>query len=105
MPTSFKHKIHISTAQAVTLGFAALILLGAFLLMLPIASQERCVTPFHDAVFTATSAVCVTGLVVHDTASYWSVFGQSIILVLIQIGGLGVVMVAFLFFIMSGLQK
>ena len=102
MPTSFKHKIHISTAQAVTLGFAALILLGAFLLMLPIASKERCVTPFHDAVFTATSAVCVTGLVVHDTASYWSVFGQSIILVLIQIGGLGVVMVAVLFFIMSG---
>lgn len=102
MSISFKHKIRISTAQAVTLGFTALILLGALLLMLPISSQARCVTPFHDAVFTATSAVCVTGLVVHDTASYWSLFGQSIILVLIQIGGLGVVMVAVLFFIMSG---
>ena len=62
--------------------------------MLPVATKEGVVTPFSDALFTATSAVCVTGLVVHDTATYWSNFGQFIIVLLIQIGGLGVVTVA-----------
>ena len=70
--------------------FAAVILIGAALLMLPISAQERTVTPFHEALFTATSAVCVTGLVVRDTASHWSAFGQAVLIVLIQIGGLGV---------------
>ena len=69
--------------------FAAVILIGAALLMLPISAQERTVTPFHEALFTATSAVCVTGLVVRDTASHWSAFGQAVLMVLIQIGGLG----------------
>ena len=62
--------------------------------MLPFSSVDRIPTPFHEALFTATSAVCVTGLVVKDTGSYWSLAGQTIILVLIQIGGLGVVTVA-----------
>lgn len=83
-------------------GFMAVILLGSVLLMLPIASQKGIWTPFLDALFTATSAVCVTGLVIHDTATYWSEFGQGVILVLIQIGGLGVVTVGGAFAILSG---
>ena len=66
---------------------------GALLLMLPISTTNGRVTPFNETLFTATSAVCVTGLAVQDTGSYWSGFGQTIILVLIQIGGLGVVTV------------
>ena len=62
--------------------------------MLPVSSLDKVPTPFHEALFTATSAVCVTGLVVKDSGSYWSVFGQTVILALIQIGGLGVVTVA-----------
>lgn len=70
--------------------------------MLPVSTQEGISTPFLDALFTSTSAVCVTGLVIHDTASYWSNFGQFIIILLIQIGGLGVVTVAGAFAILSG---
>ena len=68
----------------------------------PIAAQQRCVTPFHEALFTSTSALCVTGLVVQDTGSYWSAFGQSVILLLIQIGGLGVITVGAAFALLSG---
>ena len=78
--------------------FAAVILIGAALLMLPISAQERTVTPFHEALFTATSAVCVTGLVVRDTASHWSAFGQAVLMVLIQIGGIFVVIVGVFIF-------
>lgn len=88
-----QHK-HFSPAQIVILGFLALILFGALLLMLPVASSTREATPFFDALFTATSATCVTGLVVFDTATHWSLFGQAVILVLIQIGGMGVVTMA-----------
>lgn len=70
--------------------------------MLPISSVSGKVTPFNESLFTATSAVCVTGLVVHDTGSYWSAFGQAIILLLIQIGGLGVITVAASFALLSG---
>jgi len=70
--------------------------------MLPISTTAGCVTPFNETLFTATSAVCVTGLVVQDTGSYWSTFGQAVILVLIQIGGLGVVTVAASFALLSG---
>ena len=70
--------------------------------MLPISSQQGVRTPFLDALFTSTSAVCVTGLVLHDTATYWSNFGQLIIILLIQIGGLGVVTVGGAFAILSG---
>ena len=73
-------RFQLSSFQIIILGFAGVILLGALLLMLPISAAERCVTPFLDALFTATSAVCVTGLVLHDTGSYWSVFGQTVIL-------------------------
>ena len=86
-----KRKKHFSSSQIIILGFSGVILLGSLLLMLPISSANNTVTPFVDTIFTATSAVCVTGLVVRDTATYWSMFGQFIILLLIQIGGMGVV--------------
>ena len=94
-----KHRL--SSFQIIILGFAGVILLGALLLMLPFSTTAGCVTPFNKALFTATSAVCVTGLVVQDTGSYWSVFGQAVILALIQIGGLGVVTVAASFSLLS----
>ena len=65
--------------------------MGTLLLMLPFSSADGSITPFFDALFNASSAVCVTGLVAHDTASYWSVFGRLVIMLLIQIGGLGIV--------------
>ncbi len=92
----------LSSFQIIILGFAGVILLGAFILMLPIASQGRVWTSFGDAAFTATSAVCVTGLVVQDTATYWSAFGQGFILLLIQIGGIGVIAVAVFIATLSG---
>lgn len=92
----------LTTFQSIILGFAGVILSGAFLLMLPVSSASGEITPFSDALFTATSAVCVTGLVIKDTAVYWSLFGQGVILVLIQIGGLGVVTVAASFALVSG---
>ena len=88
--------------QKIILGFAALILLGAFLLMLPISSNERVYTPFLNALFTSTSASCVTGLIVYDTATHWSLFGQAVILFLIQVGGLGVVVVMTSLILLSG---
>lgn len=78
-----------SPALVLVRGFAILIALGTVLLALPFASQSGQWTPVVDALFTATSAVCVTGLVVVDTATYWSPFGQTVILLLIQLGGLG----------------
>lgn len=93
---------HLTTAQIIILGFAGLVLCGALLLMLPIASQSRTVTPFHEALLTATSASCVTGLVVRSTGAHWSLLGQIVILLLIQIGGLGVVTVALCFVRLSG---
>ena len=91
-----------SSFEIIILGFAGVILAGALLLMLPVASREGNVTPFTETLFTATSAVCVTGLAVRDTGSYWSVFGQSVILLLIQIGGLGVVTIAVSIAMLSG---
>ena len=96
------HRLRLSSFQVILLGFAAVILFGAFLLMLPISSKNGAATPFSDALFTSTSAVCVTGLIVQDTATYWSYFGQAIILMLIQIGGLGVVTVAASVSILAG---
>ena len=88
--------------RVISLGFLGLILTGALLLMLPIASQERTVTPFRDTLFTAISASCVTGLVVRDTATHWSLFGQIVILTLIQIGGMGVITIGLLITRLSG---
>ncbi len=84
----------LTSAQLIISGFAAVILLGAVILTLPISTQDRLGASFTDALFTATSAVCVTGLIVQDTATYWSTFGQVVIISLIQIGGMGVVTVA-----------
>ncbi len=86
--------IRLSTFQIIIYGHAGMILLGALLLMLPISSTSGQVTPFIDTLFTATSSACVTGLVVYDTGAYWSFFGTSVIIILIQIGGLGVVTTA-----------
>ena len=97
-----KERRRLTSAQIIILGFSGVILLGALLLTLPLASRSGDFTPFGDALFTATSAVCVTGLVVHDTATYWSAFGQGVILFLIQIGGMGVITVAASFAILSG---
>lgn len=96
----FQNKL--SSFQIIILGFAGVIVLGALLLMLPISTQNGAVTPFSKTLFTATSAVCVTGLVVFDTVSYWSGFGQLIILIMIQIGGLGVISVASFLSMLAG---
>lgn len=85
---------HITSFQIIIAGFFLVILIGSLLLMLPFATQEGKSTGFLEALFTATSAVCVTGLIIYDTATYWSTFGQIIILLLIQIGGMGVVTIA-----------
>lgn len=92
----------LSSAQIILLGFALAILLGCLLLMLPFATADGQGAPFSDALFTATSAVCVTGLVVHDTATYWSVFGKLVLITLIQIGGMGVVTIAVALHSISG---
>lgn len=81
-------------AQVIAGGFAATILIGTALLLLPAANRTGESPTLVDALFTATSAVCVTGLVVVDTAGYWSTFGQVVILALIQIGGLGIMTLA-----------
>lgn len=102
MPKKSNIRKRLSSFQVILLGFAGVILLGALLLMLPISSVERVITPFNEALFTSTSAVCVTGLVVKDTGSYWSAFGQAVIITLIQIGGLGVVTIAASFSMLAG---
>ena len=82
-------RLSLSPAQTIIVGFLTIILVGAFLLMLPVASASGKPTPFLTALFTATSATCVTGLVVVDTADYWSIFGELVILTLIHLGGFG----------------
>ena len=88
------HKRKLSSSQIILFGFAGVILIGTLLLMLPFATNSGQSASFWDALFTSTSAVCVTGLIVQDTATYWSGFGQAVILLLIQIGGMGVITVA-----------
>ncbi|WP_420330203.1 TrkH family potassium uptake protein [Paenibacillus contaminans] len=89
--------LQLTPPQILVLGFAAIIMIGAFLLTLPFASASGMATPFIDALFTATSATCVTGLVVVDTGSHYTIFGQLVIIVLIQVGGLGFMTMATLF--------
>ena len=84
-----KERRKLTAWQFITLGYLALILLGALLLTTPLAARDGTWTPFLDALFTATSATCVTGLVVVDTFTHWSLFGQLVILLMIQTGGLG----------------
>ncbi len=95
-----KNRKFFSSERTVIFGFSALILLGAMLLMLPISSNGG--MGFIDALFTATSSSCVTGLVVKDTATYFTVFGKIVIMLMIQIGGMGVVTMAVLAAIISG---
>ena len=92
----------ITSSQIIVLGFLGAILLGALLLMLPFATADGKGASFADAFFTATSATCVTGLIVQDTATYWSGFGQAVILIMIQIGGMGVVTIAVAVSVASG---
>ena len=88
------HKRKLSSSQIILFGFAGVILAGTLLLLLPFATNSGEGATFWDALFTSTSAVCVTGLIVQDTATYWSGFGQAVILLMIQIGGMGVITVA-----------
>ena len=92
----------ISAFQIIILGFMGLIVAGTILLLLPVSVKSGNNATIEDALFTATSAVCVTGLAVKDTASFWSTFGQAVILILIQIGGLGIISVATFIAIISG---
>ena len=100
--TEITKRNHLSTSQIIILGFSGVILAGSLLLMLPFATTNKEGASFLEALFTSTSAVCVTGLVVQDTATYWTMFGQFIILLLIQVGGMGVVTVAVSISLVSG---
>lgn len=86
-----KRRTELTTTQIIAFGFLTGILIGTFLLMLPSASAKGTWTPIEDAAFTATTSICVTGLVTVNTMQHWSFFGQVVILLLIQLGGLGVV--------------
>ncbi|MCM3338977.1 TrkH family potassium uptake protein [Paenibacillus sp. MER TA 81-3] len=98
MKLSRKNRIlHLTPSRILVVGFALIILLGAFLLMLPISNSNGQPLSFVDAFFTATSATCVTGLVVVDTGTNFTVFGQVVIMLLIQVGGLGFMTMATLF--------
>lgn len=100
MDKPLRHKW--SQTQIIAVGFLCIILVGSLLLTLPIASRSGNWTNFLEALFTATSATCVTGLIVVDTYQHWSVFGQVIILTMIQIGGLGFMTIGTLFSILLG---
>ena len=86
-----RKKIELTTTQMIMLSFLAAIFAGSLLLSLPVSAADGRAVPYLDALFTATTATCVTGLVTLPTVSTWSVFGQVVILVLIQIGGLGII--------------
>lgn len=97
-----KSRIKLDPTQVLVLGFLALILVGSLLLSLPVASADGQGAPFLDSLFTSTSAVCVTGLVVRDTATEWSTFGHVLIITLIQIGGLGFMTMATVILMVMG---
>ncbi|MEL7570932.1 MAG: potassium transporter TrkG, partial [Eubacteriaceae bacterium] len=82
-------KKSLSTSKLLALGFLIIIVTGAVLLCFPISSRTHTYTSFLDCLFTSTSAVCVTGLVILDTGTHWSAFGQIVIICLVQIGGIG----------------
>lgn len=97
-----RNKLFHNPALVIVSSFFILILVGALILMLPICSRSGEVTPFLNSLFTATSATCVTGLVVYDTYLYFSIFGQCVIISLIQLGGLGVVTLTSFFYLLIG---
>lgn len=92
----------MTATKVIVFGYLFIILCGTLLLCLPISSQTRIATNFLDALFTATSATCVTGLVVFDTATHWSAFGQVVLLALIQVGGMGFITMAIMVSVFSG---
>ena len=98
----FQKKNRFSTTRMIAFGFLGGILLGTLLLSLPIATKSGQVTPLEDAFFTATTSICVTGLTTVTTVEHWSLFGQAVILFLIQFGGLGVVTFTTTIFLMLG---
>mgnify|MGYP002607833250 CR=1 FL=1 len=100
--TAHKRHLGLRAPTVLAVGFALTILVGALVLMLPVSAADGQITPFLDALFTAASASCVTGLVTVSTAVHWSVFGKCVILLLIQIGGMGVITVAASFAMISG---
>ena len=100
--TRLNNFFKMTPAKFILLGFASIILLGSFLLCLPISNKCGIWMPFIDSLFTSTSAVCVTGLMVYDVAIELTIFGQVIIMLLIQIGGLGFVAITSLLFLMIG---
>lgn len=99
---SVRRRPELNSSQIIIFGFLGVILAGTLLLMLPIATKNRQGASFTDALFTVTSATCVTGLVVQDTVTYWSLFGQAVLLILIQIGGMGIVTASLAVFLFSG---
>lgn len=102
MQYGFKNKFKLNGVQILALGFLIAIFIGAILLSLPISSSSGESTNFLDSLFTSTSAVCVTGLVTLDTSSHWSIFGQTVIMTLIEIGGLGFMSFAVLISLILG---
>ena len=93
----YKIRERMTRTQVIAFGYFLVIALGTILLMLPIATNPGKQTNFLTSLFTATSATCVTGLVVVDTSTHWTLFGQTVILGMIQIGGLGFVTIGVLF--------
>lgn len=102
MKISIGKYFKLTPVQILAIGFATVILIGAILLNLPIATQDRSRTPFIDCIFVSTSATCVTGLVTVDTGTHWSYFGKTVIMFLIEIGGLGFMSFATLIALLLG---
>ena len=102
MMNKIKKNSYLGPAQTLVAGFLIIIIMGTFLLSLPIASNNNQSIPFLDALFTATSAVCVTGLTVVNTYAHWSLFGKVTIIILIQIGGLGFMTLVSMMFVLLG---
>ena len=96
----YVNRNYLTTTRIIALGFLITVIVGTILLSLPIASANGTWTDLLTAAFTSTTSVCVTGLVVVDTFSYWSLFGKGVILILIQIGGLGIVSIFTLFMLL-----
>ena len=97
---NLQYKLHkLNTAQIITLSFAGVIFVGGLILWLPFCTAAGQTTSFSDAMFTATTCVCVTGLVTVTTATHWSLIGKLVILLLIQIGGIGLIALASVIFI------
>jgi trk system potassium uptake protein TrkH len=102
MPIFEKTEKRLDPARTLVIGFMIIIAAGTLLLFLPISSKSREFTPLFDCLFTATSATCVTGLSVYDTYTHWSLFGQAIIALLVQVGGLGFVTIITFFNVVAG---